>query len=246
MPTQSYAVTIPRTEIRPLPSAIVDQIYRLHVALPPAYDSADRRYPVVYASPAFPDFFFLWPIIHAMLVSEQLPPLILVGIGYGLDDPRAIVLRRLRDHMPTPDQQMDREIVEWAGTEPDDIARAGDFLRFIREELQPFVDGRYRTRPSEHCGYANSDHMQAVQGLQFCRQKPDLIRPLDFASRPARRRARYSSGASAQIVMSATDLRSSLLPPAPMRTSPKEPISSRSRANSDSSAAAAAKVSIAP
>ena len=87
-------VTIPRSEIRPLESTIVDQTYQFYIALPPGYDEADKRYPVVYASPAFPGFFFLWPIISSMLVSEELPPLILAGIGYGLDEPREIVLRR--------------------------------------------------------------------------------------------------------------------------------------------------------
>ena len=182
MVAQFHPVTIPRSEIRPLQSSIVDQSYQIHIALPRGYDQTDECYPVVYASPAFPDFFFLWPILTSMLVSEELPPLILAGIGYGLDEPREIILRRLRDHMLNPDEKMDQEMVEWAGTEPVGIAEADNFLRFIHEELQPFVDANYRTRPDEatYAGFSSG----GLFGLHVLFNRPETFRRYVLGSPP--------------------------------------------------------------
>ncbi|MDX1615532.1 MAG: alpha/beta hydrolase-fold protein [Candidatus Promineifilaceae bacterium] len=182
MVTGVNPVTIPRSEIRPLESTIVDQTYQIHIGLPPGYKQADMAYPVVYASPAFPDFYFIWPIITSMLVSEELPPVILVGTGYGLDEPRENVLRRLRDHMPTRDQVMDQDVVEWAGTEPVGIGEADNFLRFIHEELQPFVDDNYRTQPDDttYAGCSSS----GLFGLHVLFKRPETFRRYILGSPP--------------------------------------------------------------
>jgi len=182
MVTRFDPVSIPRSEIRLFESAIVDQTYQIHIALPPGYDQKDERYPAVYASPAFPDFFFLWPIITSMLVSAELPPLILIGIGYDLDNPREIVLRRLRDHMPVPDDDMDQDIVAWANTEPVGIAEADNFLRFIHDELQPFIDANYRTRMDDatYAGFSSS----GLFGLHVLFKRPETFRRYILGSPP--------------------------------------------------------------
>ena len=127
--------TIPDTEVRSVHSAIVDENFGISVALPRGYTSSDADYPVLYMTDADMWFAAATQIIRFMQVREELPQMLLVGIGYGAEDTREWRTRRRRDLTPSH--------------VPDEAGRpsggAADFLRFIREELMPFVNENYRT-----------------------------------------------------------------------------------------------------
>jgi predicted alpha/beta superfamily hydrolase len=127
--------TIPGTEVRHVHSDIVGEDFEISVTLPLDYTPSDAKYPVLYLTDADMWFAGATQIIRFMQVREELPQMILVGIGYGTEDPREWRTTRRRDLTPT--QVSDDELGVSGG--------AAAFLRFIREELMPLVNENYRT-----------------------------------------------------------------------------------------------------
>jgi predicted alpha/beta superfamily hydrolase len=78
-------------------------------------------------------------IVRFMQLSAQLPPILVVGIGYRLGGIAETVVVRMRDFTPTYDEQF----VRWF-PEQELMGGADNFLAFIRDELQPWVQDRYR------------------------------------------------------------------------------------------------------
>jgi predicted alpha/beta superfamily hydrolase len=126
-------------EHQDLPSAIVGDRYRIDVRLPPGYDADPaRRWPVVYqldGTSFGPEFDLAAAHASALAATGTIPELIVVGIGYPYADPQTGgAAGRSRDYVLTLDD-----------------GRPGglpDFLRFVREELIPHIDARYRTDPA--------------------------------------------------------------------------------------------------
>lgn len=143
------AVVLPNSEIRQLESSILNDTYQLSITLPADYDQSSARYPVVYAAPANPDIFILWTIASELSSSQELPPLIIVGIGYPTNDPTDLLRLRVRDHMPASDAEMDRDIAAYLNLESVRANGAAAFLRFIRDELKPFINANYRSKPDD-------------------------------------------------------------------------------------------------
>ena len=110
--------------------------YRVYVALPADYSSnTEKTYPVVYLL----DGNFLTEltseISRYLLWARKLPELIIVGIGYPTEDLGEIFDLRQRDLTPTKSEEPSGE--------------AGEFLKFIQEDLIPHIDGNYRTDPMD-------------------------------------------------------------------------------------------------
>lgn len=126
---------IPWTEVKTLHSSIVGRDYRISVALPLTYpQNTDKTYPVVYLLDGNMWFGMATEITRLLyFYREELPELIIVGIGYATDDPNEVKDLRLVDLTPTRTQ---------AGT-----GEAGEFLKFIQEDLIPYIDVNYRTDP---------------------------------------------------------------------------------------------------
>lgn len=119
-------------ETRTLRSAILGQDRTINVALPPGFspDSA-TTYPVIYLldGSADEDFVHIAGLVQFMATYALMPPSIVVGIG-NVD----------RGHDFTYPTRNDSDKV-WVPNS----GGSADFLRFIAEELLPFVDGHYRT-----------------------------------------------------------------------------------------------------
>jgi len=113
---------------RVLHSEILAEDRILQVHLPPWYESESRTYPVVFL------FYSDWVQGYfAQLVNDlyhlsmdHIPPMILVGVANT---------QRYRDLLPWPRP----------GGQPGD-GQADRFLRFVREEMIPFIDREYRTK----------------------------------------------------------------------------------------------------
>ncbi len=114
---------------RVLPSHILEEDRVLQVHLPRGYEAGEGTYPVVFVfySDMVEGYFsqLVNDLYH--LSMDRMPPVILVGV---------------------PNTQRYRDLLPWPrpGGQPGD-GQADRFLRFVREELIPFVDTRYRTRP---------------------------------------------------------------------------------------------------
>jgi predicted alpha/beta superfamily hydrolase len=98
----------------------------LMVALPTGYDRSQKRYPVLYVTDAVLNFEHAVASARFLAQTGRIPQLIVVGIP-NTD--------RARDFTPTRIAQNPSS------------GGAKLFLRFVEEELIPWVDGRYRTVP---------------------------------------------------------------------------------------------------
>ena len=148
------------------PSQFLPHARTLSVWLPPGYGlHPGRRYPVLYmhdgqnlfdAHTAFGGV--PWgadEVAEREVRAGRVPPLIIVGVANTPD--------RLSEYGPKGD---------WSEGEPN-LAR--DYGRFLVEEVKPFVDMAYRTRPEpEHTGVAGSS-MGGLISLHLCQWYPDVF-----------------------------------------------------------------------
>lgn len=116
-------VTVPRTETITLHSSAGDRDYNIYIALPVAYSFSKRDYPVVYVLDG--DLTFIWATEYSRWLSsgDVLPETIIVGIDNSS--------RRSRDLLPKNQEGV------------------GNFLKFIQEELIPYIDDNYNTKPTD-------------------------------------------------------------------------------------------------
>ena len=115
--------------------------YRIDVSLPPKYSTtASVRYPTLYLLDGNLEF-AIAAETQRLVNMEGGPELIIVGIGYQEDDPAVYTEKyaanRTRDYTPT------------VLAEDPQGGQAQAFLAFLRDELIPMIDRRYRTDASD-------------------------------------------------------------------------------------------------
>jgi predicted alpha/beta superfamily hydrolase len=140
----------------PLHSTAARHLYHIYVRLPEGY-AADpaRRYPVVYLL----DGDSLFPLLAAthlfLTIDDKIPEAIVVGIAYGsFAKPTN---RRHIDFMPP-------------GPEPSGTAA---FHRFLKSELLPAVEGRFRVDPARRVLFGQSRGGAMILHSAFT--EPDLF-----------------------------------------------------------------------
>lgn len=124
-------VEIAGTQLLHLTSAIVGQEYDLYVNLPRGYQDTTRKFPVIFVLDAQWDFPLAQAIFGQQYYDGFVPAAILVGITWGGVNPNYDILRA-RDFTPTNIKQMPV------------TGGAPKFLRFIKDELVPYVESTYR------------------------------------------------------------------------------------------------------
>jgi hypothetical protein len=78
-------VKLPTTIVRDIKSNIIkDMVYDLYIDLPPSYNTSDQRYPVVYLLDAYETFGLMLQTYQQLLVMNEVPGLIIVGISYKI------------------------------------------------------------------------------------------------------------------------------------------------------------------
>jgi hypothetical protein len=150
-----------------LHSTVVGDDYMISVALPSGYNASHSSYPVLYVTDANSNFATAAQLTARMTRNKDLPPMIVVGIGYRTDSLARIL--RLRDMTPDRDPSLRRS----------HAGRSAFFLRFIKEELMPFVKKNYRTSPDAvYAGMA----IGGVFGLYVLFHEPETFRGYLIAS----------------------------------------------------------------
>jgi predicted alpha/beta superfamily hydrolase len=143
VPAQHHQVAIPDTEMRYLSSTHVDQAYTISVALPPGYADSDQTYPALYTTDAALLFGGITQFARLNAIGKTLAPLIVIGIGYPVYWTET-ELYRVRDYVP-------------AGWRQDPHSGGAQrFLRFVCEELIPWVSSEYRVDPEDRCYVGDS------------------------------------------------------------------------------------------
>lgn len=131
-------VNIPSTQKLSIKSNIVaGQEYSLLIHLPGNYEQQkEKTYPVLYLLDAQWDFPLVTGLYGSQYYDGFIPGIIIVGITWGGKDPNPGQLR-FRDFTPkVPNGQ--------AGT-----GNAENFLSFIKKELIPFIDSKFRTKKDD-------------------------------------------------------------------------------------------------
>jgi len=126
--TTKYSLYNTTTEF--ITSEIAADSFSILTSIPDGYYSNTRRYPVLYVLDGDIAYGMAASIARYLQIGENIPELIVVGIGYGSLTKSAAKKRR-RDYRPT----------ETEGAE--------NFLKFLYEELIPYIDANYRTIPGD-------------------------------------------------------------------------------------------------
>ena len=133
--------------------------FDIYVRLPENYDPEGPAYPVIYLL----DGDSLFPILAAnhlfLHYDDRLPEAVVVGIAYGGFDPS--VNRRHIDFQSPGDGV------------PEGEAGAEAFLGFMRDELMPRIEGRFRVDPERRVLFGQSRGGNLV--LYSAVRDPDLF-----------------------------------------------------------------------
>lgn len=111
-------------------SESVNDTFRILVSLPDNYSLSEQKYPVLYVLDGDIAFGMAASIARYLQIGDNIPELIIVGIGYGSID-KSAGEKRKRDYRPTS------------------ANGAENFLSFLEEELIPLIDSNYRTVPGD-------------------------------------------------------------------------------------------------
>jgi predicted alpha/beta superfamily hydrolase len=111
-------------------SEIVADSFFILISVPDKYYTSEERYPVLYVLDGDIAYGMAASISRYLQIGDNIPQLIVVGIGYGSLSRKAVG-NRLRDYRP-----------EQSGG-------AENFLKFLNDELIPYIDENYRTVPGD-------------------------------------------------------------------------------------------------
>jgi predicted alpha/beta superfamily hydrolase len=133
------SVTIENTELRVLVSKhVLNQPYQIKIDLPESYSKSDTtHYPVLYLTDADHVFGIASDMVDHLRWGEFMPEIIIVGIAYGSKYKEGGNMRA-RDFRPYP--------LSW---DPEGAPGADLFLKFITDELFPFIEANYRVNKND-------------------------------------------------------------------------------------------------
>jgi len=135
--TQDAEFAVPGTIVHTLPASAQGRVYQIYVKTPFGYDApenANRRWPVIYLNDGPYTFQVASGVTHLPYKFDRLEQAILVGISYaqGEDGMKS----RRRDMTPWRDPSL-----------PSASGGAAQYLAFIKGQVLPFVESRYRADP---------------------------------------------------------------------------------------------------
>jgi uncharacterized protein len=106
-------------------------------------------------------------------MEYQLPPILIVGIGYRDSSMPEAPARRIRDFTQTIDPARDNRRADMTGS-------ASRFLAFIRDELQPWVRTRYNVDPDDSAYIGHS--LGGLFGLHVLLSEPATFKRYGLGS----------------------------------------------------------------
>jgi predicted alpha/beta superfamily hydrolase len=155
---QGEKVSIGKKEI--VHSAVLNEDRNVYVFLPEGYSQSRNRYPVLYTLyNEAADYHFNTGVVAGLSRLERITPMITVAFDLG-DGMRDLTPTRSPDYGPTS-------------------GGAANFLKFIKEELIPFVEKNYRTAP-ERLFWSHS--IGGLFGLYVLLKEPDVFQSMLVSS----------------------------------------------------------------
>ena len=149
-------IDIPMTKEHIVTSNIVEDDFKIYIALPKGYPIKDKLYPVIYLLDANIFFGLFTDTVRLLQYGKEIPDTIVVGIGYP--DGKGHLYLRNRDFGPTPYDM------------PDIAGGADNFLKFLNRELKPYIKSIYPI--DENDSTLAGDSMSGLFGLYTLFHKP--------------------------------------------------------------------------
>jgi predicted alpha/beta superfamily hydrolase len=135
--TDAAEFAVPGSKVHTLPASAQGRVYQVYVKTPFGYDApenAGRKWPVIYLNDGPYAFQVASGVTDLPFRFGRLEQAILVGISYAQGD-NGMVSRR-RDMTPWKDASLASA-----------SGGAADYLVFIKGQVLPFVESRYRADP---------------------------------------------------------------------------------------------------
>lgn len=140
---------------------------RVSIYLPPGYDTSAARYPVLYLQDGQnlfdPGRAFVpgqdWGLdetAEALIHDGRMAPLILVGVDHGGTN-------RIEEYTPTCDAR--RRVG----------GRLAAYRAFLVDELKPWIDARYRTRPDAASTGLGGSSLGGLAAVAIALARPDVF-----------------------------------------------------------------------
>lgn len=133
------------------------------VYVPPNYDAMQGRYPVAYVqdgdelfAPGYGDSL---TVLEAMFDRGELEPLLLAGIK-----PK----RRIDEYTPWPAKALSDKFADFGG-------KGSEYIAFVGEELKPFIDRQYRTKPGRSDTGIIGASLGGLISMYAAYKRPDLF-----------------------------------------------------------------------
>ncbi len=165
---------IENTEVFEIKSKIVDDIFQITV-MKPEIDS-EEQLPVVYLTDANTSLGSGCDIVNMLMLGGEIPPVILVGVGYPLaGNFNEFIRLRTRDFSPTLDEWQTPNQAELAGIESKDMLCGGapKFLEFLTDELRELIGSKFNV--SEDSTYIG-DSMGGLFGTYTLFNRPESFK----------------------------------------------------------------------
>ncbi len=121
------------TELKTIFSEEVADSFYLYIRVPKNYETENKSYPVLYLLDGDISFNMATSIVRYLQYGNDVPEIIIVGIGYGTMMNDNKINFRERDYTFSKN-----DLFKQSGG-------ADKFLNFIKSELIPFVEKNYRT-----------------------------------------------------------------------------------------------------
>lgn len=163
-PHTFQSVSIPDTEVHPIHSTIVNDDFELWIARPQAGFIPTPAEPpkvlfVLDANLCFGTVVETTRLMHKLY--GELPPLLVLGIAYPTEDSFLQGRLRNRDFTPSEDNRFDEMAATFTPPTPvrsvePAMGGADAFLRFLEEEVKPYVAARFEFSQSKTTVFGSS------------------------------------------------------------------------------------------
>ncbi len=176
--SQEPLFVVPEIQTHRLHSVHVNQEFEVHVGVPVSRRDGSERFPVLYMTDSQGGLSFAEET-RLMQALGDLKSFIMVGIGYPGENLLSGMRVRWRD---LTQAEYSGELIPdvWDAVVPGVLAAtdkasggAPEFLRFLRDELVPFIDANYPTVPGDR-GYWG-DSLGGLFGLYAMLTEPDVF-----------------------------------------------------------------------
>jgi len=129
---------IDHSQVIPIDSKILGRRYEAYVKTPPGYDAPQNRnrtYPVLYMTDGAYTFQVASGVTMVPFNHDRLKEFILVGISNAVGE--------------DPGKARTRDLTPWSVPKYGTTGGAAPYLNFIKSELMPTVEGRFRIDPHD-------------------------------------------------------------------------------------------------